>query len=410
MNINDGNNNELLELLEGDDLFDDFSDAEDYTGIGYPMETYPAYPYYSDPYSYYTATGYPTFDPRLMQNFGTMNMYDNMNQNNSTSNHKPSKQSTNIDEKINVGEIKQLNSRTIIAQPIVKEEEEKNNPIILQTIDVINNPTSSGNIVTIKDISNCENAHNDSNILINALEEPTTKKSRLNVDSLYDGNTLATTTFISPKVVSEIDSNATNSKPIKVSSKISENSYTPSKMKPPLSVVSPFVPSEDVYEKEIRFIKPDNSDPQNVEKARKNAIQARINRQKKKQEMGVLQDKLQGVEEINERLKIENTNLEKEKQYLLDEVAYLKNVIINQSTLSKLIKDIDSSVDNVRLSSSFHARNICINHENPNGHSDKCCLQNIVPSSGVCLHVNQNKVTLEFCADCAKMASGSCYK
>ncbi|XP_064644143.1 uncharacterized protein LOC135497974 [Lineus longissimus] len=135
------------------------------------------------------------------------------------------------------------------------------------------------------------------------------------------------------------------------------------------------------------------------------AINARIQRKKKKEFVATL-------EKENEQLKKENAEIRErfsvwdaEKSAYEDEIAYLKSVLANQSALSSLIKNIEG-VETVNLSTSFsRKRQAAVDHDYSGKPAKKA--KSIAPkySAGVCLHVaDKNKVSLEFCSKCAKDA------
>lgn len=136
-------------------------------------------------------------------------------------------------------------------------------------------------------------------------------------------------------------------------------------------------------------------------KNKKNAQNAKINREKKKTYIKGLEDTVDCLKTENNSLKEEAKALKKEKCFLEEEVSYLKSVLANESSLSALLQNIPC-VKKVNLSSSFLSskRNAEEDHdyESP---AKKC------RKGGVCLHVEGENVSLEFCSRCAKMASKS---
>ncbi len=149
----------------------------------------------------------------------------------------------------------------------------------------------------------------------------------------------------------------------------------------------------------------------------KNAIQAKINREKKKAYMRELEDKVSSLAKENESLKKDSKKFQKERDVLAEEVQYLRNVLANQSKLSSLLKNINGNVDNVRLSSSYvtRKRSADLDHdydgEAPRpvakrGRRPAVATATSAISGGVCLHVvNDNDVSIEFCQHCAKKSA-----
>ena len=151
-----------------------------------------------------------------------------------------------------------------------------------------------------------------------------------------------------------------------------------------------------------------------VERNRKNAIQARMNRQRKKQMVQSLESQVDELADENKTLKTENASLREERDGMADEIVYLKNVLANESMLSKVLKNI-GQVSEVRLSKAFSSKkrksandaDSKLEHSKNHCSASDCqkCKNTIAQmGSGVCLHIENNDVSLEFCSKCAKMA------
>lgn len=201
----------------------------------------------------------------------------------------------------------------------------------------------------------------------------------------------------------------------------------------------------------------------------KNAILARENRQKKKEYVTNLEASVEKLHVQNSNLMSKMGSMESEMSDLVAEVEYLKGVIANQSTLSKLIGSV-CSTPGVRFYSSFNVSNKCSTNvskdENDNtnfrkrkssvfdgsqenqenvessnvkrgvrrstrnisnnsvgksenqekktqGHSENQEKESKTISNsenlmnGICLHVAGDAVSLEFCATCSKMATNT---
>ncbi|KAK7071744.1 hypothetical protein SK128_005322 [Halocaridina rubra] len=122
-----------------------------------------------------------------------------------------------------------------------------------------------------------------------------------------------------------------------------------------------------------------------MERCRRNAINAKKNRELKKAHMEELEQKVLDVSRERDELAGENESLRAAKLKLEQEVKHLNNILKNQSQLSTLIGKIaPSSVILGDLSSS--------------GEEDA------VISSGMCLHVDGLEATIEYCSYCAKKA------
>ena len=154
---------------------------------------------------------------------------------------------------------------------------------------------------------------------------------------------------------------------------------------------------------------PEYEPEETIDKSNKAAIQARINRQKKKAYIEGLENQVADLTGENTELKKENQKLDKERNSLLQEVAYLKNVLANDSMLSGLLGNINN-VPGVRLTSSFRADRDSTARDHDYGRpapAKRAKKQQLPMSSGVCLHVDNNNVSLEFCSKCAKMSAGA---
>jgi regulator of replication initiation timing len=140
----------------------------------------------------------------------------------------------------------------------------------------------------------------------------------------------------------------------------------------------------------------------------KNAIQARFNRQKKKAYVQGLEESVQYLTKENATMKTQTKELSDDKKSLEGEVEYLKSVLANQSALSNLLKNIDN-LQGVNLTTSFatsRKRSTEHDHDYTGSAKRKRTDKPNVGSGGVCLHVAKDNVSLEFCSQCAKMASG----
>ena len=178
------------------------------------------------------------------------------------------------------------------------------------------------------------------------------------------------------------------------------------------------LPKMDVSEFE-KFANPPPKQRKNVdvdsviERNRKNAIQARMNRQRKKEMMQSLEQQVNELSDENTTLKTENASLREERDDMAEEIQYLKNVLANESMLSRVLHNI-GQVSEVRLSKAFTKKrksgaegDLKFEHSKNHSSSTDCqkCKDTLARmGAGVCLHVENNDVSLEFCAKCAKMA------
>ena len=143
-----------------------------------------------------------------------------------------------------------------------------------------------------------------------------------------------------------------------------------------------------------------------IDPSNKAAIQARINRQKKKEYIQGLETQVEDLSKDNKSLKTENMKLVKETASLMEEVQYLKNVIANSTALSGLLSNIGST-NGVSLTTSFSVDRDDISRDHDYGKPPVTKARKQGMSGGVCLHVDSSSVSMEFCSKCAQMARGS---
>ena len=141
------------------------------------------------------------------------------------------------------------------------------------------------------------------------------------------------------------------------------------------------------------------------DRSRKNAIQAKMNREKKKAYIKSLEDEIESLKMENFAVRNSNKKVMKERDALLEEREYLKSVIANQSTLSGLLQNI-GKVDNVKLTSSFAQRKRSAELDHDYDSSGKR-VKKTKTTAGVCLHVDDGNVSIEFCSKCATAAKST---
>lgn len=151
-----------------------------------------------------------------------------------------------------------------------------------------------------------------------------------------------------------------------------------------------------------------------VDKSRKNAEAARQNRLKKKKYVEELEQDQSKLRAENVVLKTRCTELTTKNRKLETELAYLRSVLANQSTLSTLIKNIPGT-PGINLTSSFSRKRPGESADSAS--SSSSTTPSLLPptkrsrggltgsslqhSGGVCLHVSKDSVSLEFCAQCS---------
>ncbi|RUS86918.1 hypothetical protein EGW08_005323 [Elysia chlorotica] len=156
------------------------------------------------------------------------------------------------------------------------------------------------------------------------------------------------------------------------------------------------------------------------ERSRKNAIQAKMNREKKKVYVNGLEKDVEKLGKENKELRDENIELKKNLGSLEEEVRYLKSVLVNASSLSSLLRNI-GGVSEVKLSASIvgrkrgasefvdHSYTADANTRSDNSRAERSAkrarmVHENLERAGVCLHVNGSEASLEFCSKCSSLA------
>jgi len=159
-----------------------------------------------------------------------------------------------------------------------------------------------------------------------------------------------------------------------------------------------------------------------AERNKRNAIAARENRQKKKKYVEGLENDVAILKEENKTLKTRNESMTTMIRKLSDEVKYLRSVLANESTISLLLKSV-ASTPGISLSSSLLHSSGSEGNEKENvkegerqyvtrskkrrSDDEATPSKRSRSSGGVCLHVNDGKVSLELCAKCERKATQS---
>ena len=161
----------------------------------------------------------------------------------------------------------------------------------------------------------------------------------------------------------------------------------------------------------------DAVDISKVPPSRKAAVQAKINREKKKAYIESLEREKFLLQQENGSLKQRSQRLEKERDELAEEAAYLRRVLFNDSHLAGMLSNIGNT-PNIKLSvrnvppvstDSASRKRSCSSENIDHDYSSKSRKTSITGASasavtaagGVCLHVHQDNVTVEFCRHCA---------
>lgn len=137
----------------------------------------------------------------------------------------------------------------------------------------------------------------------------------------------------------------------------------------------------------------------------KNAIAARLNRLKKKEYVSSLERKVSVLSTENGGLRQENCELSKRVEELEDETRYLRAVLANESMLAQLLSRL-SGVNGMKLSSSLFQGHDSNEHDYALTRK-RVRVEEKETSGGVCLHVDKNHVSLEFCTKCAERAGSA---
>ncbi|KAG9471405.1 hypothetical protein GDO78_014911 [Eleutherodactylus coqui] len=144
----------------------------------------------------------------------------------------------------------------------------------------------------------------------------------------------------------------------------------------------------------------------------KNAVAARLNRLRKKEYVSGLEGRVSRLSDENARLERERRALGVRVRELEAEARYLRAVLANDSALSQLLSRL-TGLGGVKLSTSLF-RDPSVK---PDDHD--YALPGLVstgepeedvaaPSGGgVCLHVDKEKVSVEFCTVCARNAASA---
>ncbi|XP_068601143.1 CREB/ATF bZIP transcription factor [Brachionichthys hirsutus] len=135
----------------------------------------------------------------------------------------------------------------------------------------------------------------------------------------------------------------------------------------------------------------------------KNAIAAKLNRLKKKEYVTSLERKVGVLATESSKLKQENTQLTQRVEELEDETRYLRAVLANESMLAQLLSRL-SGMNGMKLSSSLFQGFDSNDHDYALPRK-RVKVEDKDTSGGVCLHVDKNHVSVEFCTKCAESAS-----
>ncbi|XP_036898757.1 CREB/ATF bZIP transcription factor isoform X1 [Sturnira hondurensis] len=137
------------------------------------------------------------------------------------------------------------------------------------------------------------------------------------------------------------------------------------------------------------------------------AAAARLNRLKKKEYVMGLESRVRALAAENQELRAENRELGKRVQALQEESRYLRAVLANETGLARLLSRLSGV--GLRLTTSLFRDSPAGDHDYalPVGKQQQDLLEEDDSAGGVCLHVDKDKVSVEFCSACARKASSS---
>ncbi|VFV41817.1 creb atf bzip transcription [Lynx pardinus] len=120
-----------------------------------------------------------------------------------------------------------------------------------------------------------------------------------------------------------------------------------------------------------------------------------------------LESRVRGLAAENQELRAENRELGKRVQALQEESRYLRAVLANETGLARLLSRLSGV--GLRLTTSLFRDSPAGDHDYalPVGKQQQDLLEEDDSAGGVCLHVDKDKVSVEFCSACARKASSS---
>ncbi|CAN8001879.1 unnamed protein product [Ixodes hexagonus] len=143
----------------------------------------------------------------------------------------------------------------------------------------------------------------------------------------------------------------------------------------------------------------------------KNAIAARENRLKKKLYVNKLERSVRALTSENAELKRRTRDMAVEVEDLTEEVRYLKSVLANVDEISALVRNIRTAKPNVLTSlKTAGKRGPAEDHDyvgsngGGGGVKGSACAVSGPGGNGVCVHVADGTLSLEFCHRCASQS------
>lgn len=120
-----------------------------------------------------------------------------------------------------------------------------------------------------------------------------------------------------------------------------------------------------------------------------------------------LESRVRGLAAENQELRAENRELGRRVQALQEESRYLRAVLANETGLARLLSRLSGV--GLRLTTSLFRDSPAGDHDYalPVGKQPPELPEEDDAAGGVCLHVDKDKVSVEFCSACARKASSS---
>jgi hypothetical protein len=147
----------------------------------------------------------------------------------------------------------------------------------------------------------------------------------------------------------------------------------------------------------------------------RNAVNAKLNREKKKAYIADLERKVAQLRDENGKLTADVDRVNVEKEACVREVQYLRNILVNQSTLAKVLAGLPeirgvhlrsslfTTATGARLHGDVEQQSVASGHEHDYGGISTSSSSS--RAGGICLHVDNSRVSVELCSTCANMAT-----
>ncbi|XP_068120831.1 CREB/ATF bZIP transcription factor [Hyperolius riggenbachi] len=153
--------------------------------------------------------------------------------------------------------------------------------------------------------------------------------------------------------------------------------------------------------------------PSNNRDSNKNAMAARLNRLRKKEYVTGLEEQVARLTQDNQRLERDRRELRERARRLEEEARYLRAVLANDSALSQLLGRL-TGLGGLKLSTSLFSERA--ERRRPEEEEHDYAMPVVLPEEepqappaggGVCLHVDKDRLSVEFCTACARSAAAA---